>query len=101
MAPSGASAMPGWLRRSMTPTGKVEQEIDDARRLLLVRPADQPGEGNTQLRPDAGKAGDRSEEGVEDVRAHGRPWLSRQAARLALMRCSSLALSFWRAALRS
>ena len=79
--------------------GKVEEEIDDARRVLLVRPADQPAERDAELRPDAGKAGDRAEEGVEDVRAHG---VGRgQAARPALMRCSSLALSFASRAFRS
>ncbi len=52
---------------------QVEEEIDDARRILLVRPADQPAERHAELRPDAGKAGDRAEEGVEDVGAHGLP----------------------------
>ena len=64
--------------------GKVEEEIDDPRRLLLVRPADQPGERNAQLRPDAGKAGDRAEEGVEEGRAHGVSCSTEAAASLTL-----------------
>ena len=44
----------------------MEQQIDDARRLAV----EQAGIELLQLRPDAGQAGERGEQRIEDERAH-------------------------------
>ncbi len=61
VAQFGARAAVDGARRQM------KQEIDHARRLAL----EQPGIVLFQLRPDAGQAGERGEQGVEHERAHG------------------------------
>ena len=48
--------------------GQMQQQVDDARRLAV----EQPGIELLQLRPDAGQAGERGEQGIEHERPHGR-----------------------------
>ncbi len=50
----------------MAPDGQMKQQVDHARRLTV----EQPGIELLQLRPDAGQAGERGEQGVEHERPH-------------------------------
>ena len=44
--------------------GQVEEEVDDARRVRRLGPPTSRRSASAELRPDAGKAGDRAEEGL-------------------------------------
>ena len=71
MAPSGDSAMPGWLRRSISADRQMEEQVENARRFAGSDRRDQPAERHGDLRSDAGEAGDWTEQGIEDFRPHG------------------------------
>ena len=79
----GASAMPGRLRRSITEFGSVKSR-SPARAGAVAEVGrhdlrDQVGD----LRPDAGKRGDRHEQRVEEGRAHVRQLMRRATMRKA------------------